>query len=419
MTGRPLHAALLPPGDQVRELLAAALDGSGPALAAVDPGLPPPRLRELLSTLAPSAVITPDGVTRRHGGEPVLDGTALVVVTSGSTGAPKAAELSAAALLASARASLSRIGARRGERWLCCLPAAHIAGIQVLVRSMLAGAPPLVCAPSDTAAIAAAADGGCAHVALVPTQLRRLLDTGRSRGAGPSPGPSGPSHGPSGLSGLRTILLGGAAPPAGVVAAATAAGARVITTYGMTETCGGCVYDGAPLDGVEVRAGADGRVRIAGPVLFSGYRLRPDLTAAAMDGRWLVTSDLGHLDADGRLSVLGRTDGVITTGGEKVLPGEVAAAVETHPAVREAVVLGVPDALWGERVTVVVVPADPDHPPSPAELRRHVAGRLAGFAAPREVLIASQIPLLTSGKPDVAALRAWMREQSGGASVST
>ncbi len=216
MTGRPLHAALLPPGDQVRELLAAALDGSGPALAAVDPGLPPPRLRELLSTLAPSAVITPDGVTRRHGGEPVLDGTALVVVTSGSTGAPKAAELSAAALLASARASLSRIGARRGERWLCCLPAAHIAGIQVLVRSMLAGAPPLVCAPSDTAAIAAAADAGCAHVALVPTQLRRLLDTGRSRGADVSPGPSGPSgpsHGPSGLSGLRTILLGGAAPP--------------------------------------------------------------------------------------------------------------------------------------------------------------------------------------------------------------
>ena len=146
----------------------------------------------------------------------------------------------------------------------------------------------------------------------------------------------------------------------------------MVTTYGMTETCGGCVYDGVPLDGVDVQPGPDGRIRIAGPVLFSGYRLRPDLTAAAFDGRWFVTSDLGLLGPDGRLVVRGRADDVITTGGEKVVPAEVAALVEAHPAVREAVVFGMPDRDWGERVTAVVVAADPARPPALADLRAHV-----------------------------------------------
>ena len=192
-------------------------------------------MRRLLEVLAPSAVITPDGMTSCGGGRAAGEDTALVIVTSGSTGEPKAAELTGAALLASARAALARIGAWPGERWLCCLPTGHIAGLQVLVRSLVADTAPLVCAPSDTAAITAAAAGlaGCAHASLVPTQLRRLLDGGAD------------------LSGLRTILLGGAAPPAGLLADARAAGARIVTTYGMTETCGGCVYDGVPLDGVE------------------------------------------------------------------------------------------------------------------------------------------------------------------------
>lgn len=402
MTGRLLHAALLAPGEALRELLAAALDGTGPALAPVDPGLPRGRLRRLLETLAPAAVVTPDGVTRCRGGRPVPGDIAAVLVTSGSTGPPKAAELSATALLASARATLARIGARPGERWLCCLSAWHIAGTAVLVRSLLGGAVPVIRAPSDTAGIAAAAragPAGCAHMALVPTQLRRLLDDGAD------------------LTGMRTILLGGAAPPAGLLAAARAAGARVVTTYGMTETCGGCVYDGRPLGGVDVQVGPDGRIRIAGPVLMRGYRLRPDLTEAAFDGRWFVTSDLGMLAADGRLAVRGRADDVITTGGEKVVPAEVAAVVETHPAVREAVVFGLPDPEWGERVTVVVVPADPASPPTLAQVRAHVAGQLPAFAAPRQMLIAEQIALLAPGKADIATLRALTREQSGTSSV--
>jgi O-succinylbenzoic acid--CoA ligase len=397
--------AVLPAGEQLSSLLAAALNGEGPALAPVDPGLPPERLRRLAQVIAPAAVVTPDGVTAQAGGRQADDATALVIVTSGSTGEPKAAELSGAALAASARATLARIGARPGERWLCCLPTGHVAGLQVLIRALIGGTAPLVCAPSDTAAIAAAAAGTagaqCAHVSLVPTQLRRLLDSG------------------AGLSGLRTILLGGAAAPAGLVAQARAAGARVVTTYGMTETCGGCVYDGVPLDGVRAEPGPDGRIRIAGPVLFSGYRLRPDLTAAAFDGRWFVTSDLGVLCADGRLTVRGRADDVITTGGEKVVPAEVAAVVETNPAVREAAVFGTADRDWGERVTAVVVPADPANPPAAADVRAHARARLPAYAAPRDVVIAADIPLLPSGKPDVATLRAWLREQSGGHSVST
>ena len=383
--------AVLPAGDRLRGLLADALAGTGPALAPVDEGLPPARMRRLLEVLAPSAVITPDGMTSCGGGRAAGEDTALVIVTSGSTGEPKAAELTGAALLASARATLARIGAWPGERWLCCLPTGHIAGLQVLVRSLVADTAPLVCAPSDTAAITAAAAGlaGCAHTSLVPTQLRRLLDGGAD------------------LSGLRTILLGGAAPPAGLLADARAAGARIVTTYGMTETCGGCVYDGVPLDGVGVQTGPDGRIRIAGPVLFSGYRLRPDLTAAAFDGDWFVTSDLGLVGQDGRLAVRGRADDVITTGGQQVVPAEVAATVEAHPAVRAAVVLGVPDPEWGERVTAVVVAADPARPPVPAELRAHVRSRLPAFAAPREIVITADIPMLPSGKPDIAALRAW------------
>lgn len=422
VTGRPLQVAVLPPGGRLGELLAAALDGTGPALAPVDPGLPPDRLRRLIQILAPRAVTAADGVTRLPGGRPTSDETAVVIVTSGSTGEPKAAELGGAALVASASASLRRIGAGSGERWLCCLPTWHIAGVQVLVRSLLTGTTPHVCPPSDISAIASAAQAGCAHAALVPTQLRRLLDHGMPGAAAGAPQRSLPPRvravrERTALSGLRTILLGGAAAPRGLIAEARAAGARVITTYGMTETCGGCVYDGVPLDGVEVRTGEAGRIHIAGPVLMSGYRLRPDLTAAAFDGRWFITSDLGRIDG-GRLAVRGRADDVITTGGEKVVAGEVAAAVEAHEAVREAAVFAVPDPEWGERVTVAVVPADRAAPPSLPQLRAHVAGCMPAHAAPQELLIVGEIPLLPAGKPDIPALRALLREQSGAGSVS-
>jgi o-succinylbenzoate---CoA ligase len=403
---RPLHAVVLPvteAGGRLLELLAGALDGTGPAILPLDPDLPAERLTAILDTFAPAAVHTADGVIQRPGAQPAGPGTAVVIATSGSTGQPKGVELSAAALRHSARATLDRVAARPGQRWLLCLPATHIAGVQVLVRSLVAGTDPVVAPRADADVLAGS---GCAHVSIVPTQLRRLLD------ADPAA---------AWARGFTSVLLGGAAAPAALVDTARAAGVPVLTTYGMSETCGGCVYDGCPLDGVTVATGdASARgdqdhIRITGPVLFSGYRGRPDLTAAAMDGAWFVTSDLGTLGADGRLTVRGRADDVIITGGEKVVAGEVAALLETCPGVREAAVVGRPDPEWGERVTAVIVPDNPAQPPTLDLLCRHVRERLPRYALPRELVLRGTLPMLPSGKPDLGTLR---REQSPAGNVS-
>jgi o-succinylbenzoate---CoA ligase len=184
-----------------------------------------------------------------------------------------------------------------------------------------------------------------------------------------------------------------------------AAGITVVTTYGMSETCGGCVYDGVPLDGVRVRADDEGRLRISGPVLMNRYHGWPDLTGDVLDGDEFVTSDLGSVADGGRVVIRGRADDVINTGGHKVVPGEVAAVLATCPGVREVVVVGRPDPEWGERVTAVVVPADPVDPPGLELLRTHVRARLPRYACPSEVELTEAIPLLPSGKPDLAALR--------------
>jgi O-succinylbenzoic acid--CoA ligase len=187
----------------------------------------------------------------------------------------------------------------------------------------------------------------------------------------------------------------------------------VITTYGMSETCGGCVYNGMPLDGVELRTTPDHRIQIAGPVLFSGYRNRPDLTEAVIgeDG-WFTTSDLGRLSPDGRLSVDGRADDLINTGGHKVSPTEIAAILESCPTVREALVFGEPDSQYGQRVTAVVVPAKLSAPPRLEELRTAVKKRLPAYAAPRALVVIPTMPLLPSGKPDLAKLRGLGRDHA-------
>jgi O-succinylbenzoic acid--CoA ligase len=397
MAGRPLHALLLPSAAGASRLLGAleaALDGTGPAILPLDPGLPPARVADLLHAFSPAVTETAEGAIRWRPttavrapagsrGEVPQD-VAVVIATSGSTGEPKGVQLSAAALVHSARASLRRLGAGPGERWLCPLPTSHIAGLGVLVRSLVAGTAPVVTDRLGPAELAAA---GCAFASLVPTQLRRMLDAGAD------------------LAAFRAILVGGAAVPASLLADARAAGARPVTTYGMSETCGGCVYDGVPLDGVRVRTGADGLIRIGGPVVFSGYRNRPGLTAAALADGWFVTSDVGEVDAGGRVRVRGRADEMINTGGEKVAPAEVAAILAGCPGVREAVVFGEPDPEWGERVTAAVVPTNLAAPPHLTDLRAAVRHRLASYAAPKALILVEELPLLPSGKPDLAALR--------------
>lgn len=393
---RPLHAVLLrgvADAERLIDPLSRALDGSGPAVLPVDAALPAARISQLLDAFQPDAVIGPDGEARtRSGSSGVAADTAVIIGTSGSTGEPKGVELSAAALTHSARASLARVGARPGEQWLVCLPVSHVAGLQVLVRSLVGGTRPAVAADASAGALAAS---GCAHLSIVPTQLVRLL---------------GEPGGREALAGFSSVLVGGAAAGAAALEEARAAGIAVVTTYGMSETCGGCVYDGVPLDGVAVREGGDGRLRISGPVLMSRYHERPDLTAAAFEhgpdgGREFVTSDLGYVDGGGRVVIRGRADDVIITGGHKVVPGEVSAVLSTCPGVREVVVVGRPDREWGERVTAVVVPADPADPPGLELLRMHVSARLPRYACPSEVVLTEAIPVLPSGKPDLASLK--------------
>ena len=324
------------------------------------------------------------------------DDVALVVPTSGSTGEPKGAMLTAAALQHSARATHDRLGGP--GQWLLALPVTHVAGLTVLVRSLEARTRPEVLdlyggfsVEAFVAATARLHPGVRHYTSLVPTQLRRLLDAGAD------------------LSSYDAVLVGGAALSPTLHDAAAAAGVRVVTTYGMSETCGGCVYDGEPLDGVTVRLRDDGRVELGGQVVFVGYRLRPDLTAAALVDGWHVTQDLGRRGSDGRLEVLGRADDVVVSGGVNVPAAMVERVLVGHPGVARCAVIGRPDPEWGERVVAVVQPTDWSDAPDVEELRTFAADALEPAALPREVVLLGLLPVLSSGKPDKSALRSLMR----------
>jgi o-succinylbenzoate---CoA ligase len=298
-------------------------------------------------------------------------GTALVVPTSGSSGTPRRVVLSHQALATSTAASLARLRCRQGERWALALPLRHVAGLQVLARARALGtAPVLVTDPGDPRAIAAAA-ADAEHIALVPTQLVRCLDAEAD------------------LAGFRTVLVGGGPLSPSHAATAVARGIRLVRSYGMTELCGGVVYDGVPLDGVEMRVDPAGRIALRGAMRADGYLTLDGLDDG--DGRfstdgWFTTDDAGSID-DGLLHVHGRVDEVIVTGGVKVAPVAVETALRTHPQVRDVVVVGVPDPEWGERVRAVVVPADPASPPELAALRAHVAATLPSSHGPRELVV--------------------------------
>ncbi|TKJ16522.1 o-succinylbenzoate--CoA ligase [Blastococcus sp. CCUG 61487] len=370
------HLTLVPAAELTQADVRAALDGDRPL--AVLPAGP------AAAVDAARAVLRPD--------EPLEDGADLVVVTSGSTGSGRGVLLSADAIRASATATLARLGGPGS--WLLALPVSAIAGLQVLARSELAGRAAVVLAKGEplAAAVARLPAGERRYTSMVPTQLRRFLDAE-----------------PDALRSFDAILVGGAATDPAVLDRARGSGVRVVTTYGMTETAGGCVYDGVPLDGVRARVTDGGDIELGGPVLASGYRLDPEGTAAAFAGGWFRTRDAGRIEADGRLSVLGRLDDVVISGGVNVAPAAVEAVLREHPDVADAVVLGRPDPEWGQRVVAAVVPTA-GRVPQPTELRRWVGERLGPPSAPRQVHLLDAVPTLHTGKPDRRAVAALIPE---------
>nr|WP_245849096.1 o-succinylbenzoate--CoA ligase [Mycobacterium palustre] len=325
-------------------------------------------------------------------GEAIDDDVALVATTSGTTGAPKGALLTAAALTASASATHDRLGGPGA--WLLALPPYHIAGLQVLVRSVLAGSTPVeldVSGGFDVSELPGAVrrlGAGRRYTSLVAAQLAKALADPAAVAA---------------LGELDAVLLGGGPAPRPILDAAAGAGVTVVRTYGMSETAGGCVYDGVPLAGVRLRVEADGRIVIGGATLAKGYRNPVDPDPFAEPG-WFRTDDLGALDGRGALTVLGRADDAISTGGLTVLPQPVEAALCTHPAVGDCAVFGLPDGRLGQRVVAAVVVRDGFEPPTLEALRAQVAATLDATAAPRELHLVEGLPRRGIGKVDRAAL---------------
>ena len=390
---------------------------------------------------------------------------ALVVGTSGSTGAPKQTALSVRALRASARATerffadYPSVGSAKPQRaasevpaqWLLALPAHYVAGAQVLARSVLAGTTPVVAASitdgvsfTPEVFLNAAERLSCARrfVSLVPTQVHKLLEAAE---ANPTLG----SEIYDALGQFTGILLGGAPASASLLAAARELGLNVVTTYGSAETAGGCVYSGTALPGVRLRvipedaglldssvagdasAGGTpniGRVWLGGEHLASGYMGDSARTASHFfvdaDGcRWYRTDDYGSLapaapknapedEGAPMLNIVGRSDDVIITGGVKVSARAVAAVLESHPAVREAAVMGIPDARWGSAVAAAItlrgasgVQSAPDASQATCDiLREFCTDKLGAAGAPKFLRILADFPTASTGKPDRQAI---------------
>ncbi len=323
-------------------------------------------------------IVDEDGL-RRARGVPIDPAIALVVATSGTAGRPRLAELAGDAVEAAVRASAAVLEAREEDRWLSCLPLAHIGGLLVVYRHLLLGAPITFRRSVTPRVVAALPDAR--FTSMVPTQLTRLLDAGAE------------------LRLLHAILVGGSRVDPALEGRAAAAGARVVPTYGMTETCGGVVYAGRPLPGVEVRASPSGELLVRGPTLMRGYRFDADATSAAFESDgWLRTGDGGEVGSDGTVHAWGRLADVVVSGGEKIWPADVEVALADHPAVAAVMVSGAPDREWGQRVVARVVPRKPEAPPSLESLREHASRTIARHKLPREVIIVDHLDRTALGK---------------------
>ncbi|HXZ82886.1 MAG TPA: AMP-binding protein [Acidimicrobiales bacterium] len=341
---------------------------AGDAVLPVDQRLPAPAKIRVLEALRPAVVVGADGdETKLAAARPIEEGDAYVVATSGTTGEPRGVVLTHDAVTASACAVSTRLGVDPArDKWLCCLPLAHVGGLAVVTRALATGTPLEVQPVFAVGGVTSAAARGATLVSLVPTTCARLgAEAAR----------------------FRTIVLGGGPMP-------NVRPRNAVATYGMTETGSGVVYDGWPLDGVEIRIAAGGEIVLRGPMLLRAYRFGDDPKDA--DG-WFRTGDAGMLSPQGQLEVFGRMADVIRTGGESVWPVPVEAVLRAHPGVAEVVIVGVPDPEWGERVVAVVETTDAS-PPTLDELRELVRGELGPIAAPKELVLVPALPRTGIGK---------------------
>ena len=331
----------------------------GDAVFPLDRRLPVAAQRSMLQGFGVATVISEDGETALSDGEPIEPGDALVIATSGSSGPPKAAVLTHAAVEASARATSERLQVTDNDHWLACLPLAHVGGLSVITRSLITGTTLTVIDGFDTDVVSASE---ATLVSLVSTALQRI----------------DPSL-------FRAIVLGGTRPPADRPP-------HCIATYGLTETGSGIVYNGKPLNSVEIEI-RDGEVHVRGPMLLRCYR---DGTSPLTSDGWLPTGDLGFLRDDGSLHVEGRRGDVINTGGEKVWPDDVERQLIQHPDIHDVAVTGLPDNEWGQIVAAFVVSARPNL--SLDEIREHCRAQLPGYALPKQLELVEAIPRTALGK---------------------
>lgn len=379
--------AVVARGRAAADAIARAWD-RGAAVAPIDPAAPPSAREARLQFLRPTHLDHGDGVHARRRGVPVPAAVGAVLPTSGTTAEPKAVQLDHDALAASARAVHAAIGLEPRDQWLCCVPLHAVAGLAILARARTLATGLVVHDRFDAGAVARAPDHGATLVSVVATMLTRLLDGGAP------------------LERFRIVLLGGGPAPRHLVDAASRHGAHIATTYGLTETGGGCVHDGHPLPGVEVRLDERGEILVRGPMVMRAYHRDEHATAAAFTtGGWLRTGDVGALDGDGRLHVVDRLRDIVISGGINVSPTVVERVLAEHPDVLDVCVTGAPDAEWGERVVAHVVPADGRVPPSLESLRAFGRDRLTAAELPRELRLVEAIPRTAGGKPRRRELR--------------
>lgn len=336
----------------------------GDAVLPLDSRLPSAARDRLLDALHPARVVELGASHRRTDGEPVEPGDALVVSTSGTTGQLKGVVLTHDAVAASARATSERLSVDPSrDRWLGCLPLAHVGGLSVVTRALVTGTPLEVHPRFDPAEVLRAQQDGATLVSMVPTMLTRMD-----------------------VSGFRTVVLGGAAIPSDRPA-------NTVATYGLTETGSGVVYNHRALAGVEVRA-VDGELQVRGPMLLRAYRDGTDPKTA--DG-WLATGDAGTV-SDGHVDVQGRIGDLIITGGENVWPASVETVLRGLPEIHEVAVVGRPDPEWGAVVTAVIVVAAGHEAPTLDEARDAVRAVLPAYAAPRAIELVDRLPTTALGK---------------------